>query len=862
MLLPAAMLFVMAFQTGVTAFMQNYTMCPRVLRYALFKEHGYADENIPRDLFQFHPSLLHEGSVLHRVNHLKEFKLIGTGSQAEIFQGRMRFTDEDVIVKTLNTGDVEEFLHEAYIMGYLQDIPNIPRLYGFLPTGPSIADMSLVSEFLKNSTSLDELINMDPVLPECVWIDITRQITTTLQEIHKRFVLYNDLHTNNIIVSWQGSKPYVHITDFGHATFGEGLSYGSSTNTIWTREDRELYKFLAPEVWFDLTTLACDVYSVGNIMIYISPFVGNTEFKRVSRQCVAIDPVRRLPLRNVNDFLVNLYEDVCSGDYSYRNQDIVVAETNHPSPEGPADIDDVAGGDVTDDMEDTADIDATADLDAVADGGASAGMGTATDGATATIDATADSTAGMGTATDGATATIDATADATAGMGTITDSATDTVDATADATAGMGTITDSATDAVDALADATAGMGTTTDGATDAMDATTDATAGMGTTTDGATDAMDATTDATAGMGTTTDGATDTIDATADATAGMGTITDSATDAVDASADATAGMGTATDGATATIDATAEATAGMGTTTDSATDAVDATADATAGMDAPPDADTTNDTEDEYEILEEATIMLPFISQESLNFITSEGEKVWLRYSGETQIALAHYKPHNMDVVVKTFKDSSFADIRQEASVNYFMSNTGYVPEFIGVAPSGSSLTNLSIVQEYVAEGQTLRDVMHVVVKFHLQIKLALAIQLAQAMSGFHQRDLIISNFKTDNILFDFVDNYPVIKVIDLGKCTIQYGYAVSKSGDLDLDYLAPELKDKGMTSFASDVYGLGVILRGIFEACTDNNITGLIDRCLEKDPRLRPSSEQAVEHIVDILAYVNERDA
>ncbi|XP_046559503.1 serine/threonine-protein kinase PrkC-like [Haliotis rubra] len=259
--------------------------------------------------------------------------------------------------------------------------------------------------------------------------------------------------------------------------------------------------------------------------------------------------------------------------------------------------------------------------------------------------------------------------------------------------------------------------------------------------------------------------------------------------------------------------------------------------------------------------MDEATITLPVISQEYLYFLRSDGEEIWLRHSGETKIALAHHKPSNADVVIKMFKDSSFVDIRHEATVNYIMGDTGYVPEFLGLTQSGSSLSNLSIVQEYFAEGQTLQDTMCLVHKFDLQVKLVLAIQLAEAMSSFHQRDFIISNFKTDNILFDFVDNYPVIKLIDLGKCTLQYGYTVSKSDDLDsLDYLAPELKDGGVTSFAADVYGLGVILRDIFEGCVDVNATGLIKRCMEEDPRLRPSAEEAAGHIMDILSNMNER--
>ncbi|XP_067668410.1 serine/threonine-protein kinase PrkC-like [Haliotis asinina] len=286
------------FSLAVSAFNLNTTVCPRKAVPPSVLNFGFLDDGIPRDLHEFPPVLLNVNNV-----HVFDDKA-GSGAQAELYTGRLLHTDEDVVVKVFDGAPLESIMHEATLMTYLQGVPHVPRFHGLLPMGPDILDLGIVMEYIPNGTTMYDLLLLG-MLPDCDWINIAQQLSTALLEMHKRYVLFNDLHDKNIVVSWHGPMPMVYVVDFGDATFRKGNSFMQN----FTQGPGN--PFPSPEAHFGITTPASDVYSLGIIMAHIADYVNNKSFYTTIQQCLASDPNDRLPLYNLNDFLVDLYESTC-----------------------------------------------------------------------------------------------------------------------------------------------------------------------------------------------------------------------------------------------------------------------------------------------------------------------------------------------------------------------------------------------------------------------------------------------------------------------------------------------------------------------------------------------------------------------
>ncbi|XP_071086468.1 uncharacterized protein [Haliotis cracherodii] len=312
-----------------------------------FKNYGYPGDDIPRDLSQFKPVLLHEESVLHVLNHKQQFKLLNKGFTAKLYEGRMRFTGQKVAVKKLTDGDYDAVLSEATLTAYLQGNSHIPNVQGILPHGVSLDDLALVIDFLDNSTTLGQLVDDEDPLSECDWLNIAQQAVSTLDYIHSKYVLFNDLHEDNLLITWRGSLPHLYIIDFGLATFRKGACFSHIPI-----EKRHTGDFLAPEVFHGLSTPASDVYSLGDMLLMMSKFIESLKFYEIARKCNERLSKDRPTLKQAKAGILKIYRDTC---YEYmqsvkNNMDWV----QEPAVDGNTPIDlfsgrspSVAGGDAT-----------------------------------------------------------------------------------------------------------------------------------------------------------------------------------------------------------------------------------------------------------------------------------------------------------------------------------------------------------------------------------------------------------------------------------------------------------------------------------------------------------------------------------
>jgi len=163
------------------------------------------------------------------------------------------------------------------------------------------------------------------------------------------------------------------------------------------------------------------------------------------------------------------------------------------------------------------------------------------------------------------------------------------------------------------------------------------------------------------------------------------------------------------------------------------------------------------------------------------------------------------------------------------------------------------------IVMEYV-EGQTLREFLSEEKTEPLDVNLIIkyAIQIAEALSAAHKKQIIHRDIKSDNIMVTGNDQ---IKVMDFGLAKLRGSANLTKTSSTvgTLAYMAPEQLEGKDVDHRTDIFSLGVLLyemltnqkpfRGDYEAA-------IIYSILNEDPEsilnLRPDIPAELIHILD----------
>lgn len=270
------------------------------------------------------------------------------------------------------------------------------------------------------------------------------------------------------------------------------------------------------------------------------------------------------------------------------------------------------------------------------------------------------------------------------------------------------------------------------------------------------------------------------------------------------------------------------------------------------------------------EVLEHAVqkLKLPFITFTGDLSIQREGEKRRTLVNSEhTAIFVGQFHTTGDKVVVKHLKrNSDYFRVRYEAMINLYLNETGWVPRFYGVVPLNKyDSDKLCIVQELFADGVTLADVLKSGRPVGVVARARLAFRLTSLVHDVHSRHMLINNLRKHNILCACVNDTDCsdIRMIDVYQASGCEGieYDEDESHLRQFLFVAPEVRRNHLTSFASDVYSLCVILNDVLDrgAALDSVASEMADKvrqmlltwdslskiCLSNDPRLRPSTTQ-----------------
>ena len=269
------------------------------------------------------------------------------------------------------------------------------------------------------------------------------------------------------------------------------------------------------------------------------------------------------------------------------------------------------------------------------------------------------------------------------------------------------------------------------------------------------------------------------------------------------------------------------------------------------------------------EVLERAlqSLKLPFMTFTGRELrIERVGKRRRTLFSSKhTALYVGRFVSTGNRVAVKRAKrHSDYLTIRYEATINLYLNRTGWVPAFYGVVPLNKyDLDQLGIVQELFAEGVTLADVLEAGRPVGFRARARLALQLTSLVHDVHASQVLINNLKEDNILCSCRDpgDCSDIRVIDVSKAGGCEGtrYDARSSYLRKFLFLAPEVRQKGLTSFASDVYSLCKILNAVLDRAAAlttlsaeprdeaerflSRWDSLCRLCLGVDPLTRPST-------------------
>lgn len=210
---------------------------------------------------------------------------------------------------------------------------------------------------------------------------------------------------------------------------------------------------------------------------------------------------------------------------------------------------------------------------------------------------------------------------------------------------------------------------------------------------------------------------------------------------------------------------------------------------------------------------------------------------------GMASVWVAHDPRLDRDVAIKIISDtlaldSTFVErFEREARIAASLSH----PHVVSAFDYGTYAGRPYLVMEYVAggtlsarlkEGRTDWD------------PVTLARELLDALANIHAAGILHRDLKPANVLFGTdgrarLTDFGIASLADATKLT-STGFVVGTE-----NYLPPEVRGGGVATAASDLYGLGVVLGECVTAGAPHDLTELIQRLTDPDPRRRPPSAE-----------------
>nr|WP_243740886.1 serine/threonine-protein kinase [Streptomyces sp. 8K308] len=139
-----------------------------------------------------------------------------------------------------------------------------------------------------------------------------------------------------------------------------------------------------------------------------------------------------------------------------------------------------------------------------------------------------------------------------------------------------------------------------------------------------------------------------------------------------------------------------------------------------------------------------------------------------------------------------------------------------------------------------------------------------LAIGIAEALQGIHERGIVHRDLKPGNIILSSTGP----RVIDFGIARALDGTAITRTDRVvgTEGFLAPEQRTGAPVTFATDLYAFGVVLchaagavpkdgESLLDSALGllpSRLSGIVTRCFDHDPAGRPTPTEVIEQLAD----------
>ncbi|XP_071528805.1 uncharacterized protein [Panulirus ornatus] len=229
--------------------------------------------------------------ILHRKDvaslTAQALEILGSGGNGTAYL--VPWKDGTAVLKVSHQSQSCAFMIEASCMAYVKGAGGVPRVYAICQNPPSI-----VMSYLGRMTLQDVLIDNDPDRGFDL-LQLGLLVGEGLQKLHKKWVIHNDLKSNNVMVGGTPQDPEVSIIDLGMACF----KHCSLDLNITSGRCR----WMAPEVRCGRpSTRASDVYSYAYLLREIFKKVYRNRRSRLATtvaQAMSQHPSDRPRLRNI-----------------------------------------------------------------------------------------------------------------------------------------------------------------------------------------------------------------------------------------------------------------------------------------------------------------------------------------------------------------------------------------------------------------------------------------------------------------------------------------------------------------------------------------------------------------------------------
>lgn len=220
----------------------------------------------------------------------ENIRILGSGAHAVVHLARDAVTGELYAIKEFLGGGraAHLFFRELASLVALQH-PNIVRCFDVI-YGQGNSRNKLVLEYAAGG-SLRDVLNQRGVLPATEAVQVMRDVAAGLAYAHDRQVLHRDLKPENILVfpDADGGRTIYKIADLGIANH--------LANVFDQQKPNGSPAYMAPEQFYDFSTYASDLYSLGVIFYEMvtgdRPFHGLPEelFVKHAKQPPDLTPV-------------------------------------------------------------------------------------------------------------------------------------------------------------------------------------------------------------------------------------------------------------------------------------------------------------------------------------------------------------------------------------------------------------------------------------------------------------------------------------------------------------------------------------------------------------------------------------------